>query len=157
MFRDFGRRLQRDIKRAVDARLKLSEQLSGGRIKVIIVFVLISANCSFSGLVKRICKKTQVENLGLLASLFRQVLCALWLTLVEIKFVRKSTQVFHPLATQRKSRKCRPFVATFWPRGTWRYYVFCGRGGGGVTLRGVLVCGTFRSPFGEAEQVSKQV
>ena len=39
MFRDFGRRLQRDIKRAVDARLKLSEQLSGGRIKV------ISANC----------------------------------------------------------------------------------------------------------------
>lgn len=34
MFRDFGRRLQRDIKRAVDARLKLSEQLSGGRIKV---------------------------------------------------------------------------------------------------------------------------
>ena len=47
MFRDFGRRLQRDIKRAVDARLKLSEQLSGGRIKVIIVFVLISANCCF--------------------------------------------------------------------------------------------------------------
>lgn len=47
MFRDFGRRLQRDIKRAVDARLKLSEQLSGGRIKVIIVLVLISANCCF--------------------------------------------------------------------------------------------------------------
>lgn len=34
MFRDFGRRLQRDIKRTVDARLKLSETLSGGRIKV---------------------------------------------------------------------------------------------------------------------------
>lgn len=34
MFRDFGRRLQRDLKRVVDARLKLSEQLSGGRIKV---------------------------------------------------------------------------------------------------------------------------
>ena len=34
MFRDFGRRLQRDIKRAVDARLKLSETLSMGRIKV---------------------------------------------------------------------------------------------------------------------------
>ena len=34
MFRDFGRRLQRDIKRSVDARLKFSEQLSGGRIKV---------------------------------------------------------------------------------------------------------------------------
>ena len=34
MFRDFGRRLQRDVKRVVDARLKLSEELSGGRIKV---------------------------------------------------------------------------------------------------------------------------
>lgn len=37
MFRDFGRRLQRDIKRTVDARLKLSESLGGGRIKVIII------------------------------------------------------------------------------------------------------------------------
>lgn len=34
MFRDFGRRLQRDVKRVVDARLKMSEQLSLGRIKV---------------------------------------------------------------------------------------------------------------------------
>jgi actin-related protein 3 len=34
MFRDFGRRLGRDVKRVVDSRLKLSEQLSGGRIKV---------------------------------------------------------------------------------------------------------------------------
>jgi len=33
MFRDFGRRLQRDVKRAVDQRIKISEQLSGGRIK----------------------------------------------------------------------------------------------------------------------------
>ncbi|XP_050796390.1 actin-related protein 3B isoform X10 [Gopherus flavomarginatus] len=33
MFRDFGRRLQRDLKRVVDARLKLSEELSGGPIK----------------------------------------------------------------------------------------------------------------------------
>uniref|UniRef100_A0A9J8AAQ6 Actin related protein 3B n=1 Tax=Cyprinus carpio carpio TaxID=630221 RepID=A0A9J8AAQ6_CYPCA len=33
MFRDFGRRLQRDLKRVVDARLKMSEELSGGRIK----------------------------------------------------------------------------------------------------------------------------
>jgi len=33
MFRDFGRRVQRDLKRVVDARLKLSESLSGGRIK----------------------------------------------------------------------------------------------------------------------------
>ncbi|PWA15711.1 hypothetical protein CCH79_00019598, partial [Gambusia affinis] len=33
MFRDFGRRLQRDLKRTTDARLRLSEELSGGRIK----------------------------------------------------------------------------------------------------------------------------
>ena len=30
MFKDFGRRLQRDIKRAVDTRIQTSEQLSGG-------------------------------------------------------------------------------------------------------------------------------
>ena len=34
MFRDFGRRVQRDLKRVVDARLKFSEELSGGRLKV---------------------------------------------------------------------------------------------------------------------------
>ena len=33
MFKDFGRRLQRDIKRTVDHRIKKSEELSGGRIK----------------------------------------------------------------------------------------------------------------------------
>ncbi|KAI0241048.1 Actin-related protein 3 [Lamellibrachia satsuma] len=33
MFRDFGRRMQRDLKRTVDARLKISEELSGGRLK----------------------------------------------------------------------------------------------------------------------------
>lgn len=33
MFRDFGRRLNRDLKRVVDTRLKASEELSGGRIK----------------------------------------------------------------------------------------------------------------------------
>lgn len=33
MFRDFGRRLQRDLKRVVDARLRLRQELSGGRIK----------------------------------------------------------------------------------------------------------------------------
>uniref|UniRef100_A0A7M5XJM7 Actin-related protein 3 n=1 Tax=Clytia hemisphaerica TaxID=252671 RepID=A0A7M5XJM7_9CNID len=33
MFRDFGRRLQRDLKRVVDQRLKASEEISGGRIK----------------------------------------------------------------------------------------------------------------------------
>lgn len=34
MFKDFGRRLQRDIKRSVDTRLRISENLSEGRIKV---------------------------------------------------------------------------------------------------------------------------
>lgn len=34
MFRDFGRRLQRDIKRTVDQRLRTSEVLSEGRITV---------------------------------------------------------------------------------------------------------------------------
>jgi len=33
MFRDFGRRLQRDVKRFVDNRLKVSEELSGGKLK----------------------------------------------------------------------------------------------------------------------------
>lgn len=33
MFKDFGRRLQRDLKRTVDARLRMSEELSQGRIK----------------------------------------------------------------------------------------------------------------------------
>lgn len=33
MFRDFGKKLQRDVKRTVDARLRLSEQLSGGLAK----------------------------------------------------------------------------------------------------------------------------
>lgn len=40
MFRDFGRRLQRDLKRVVDSRLKLSEELSGGSIKVRFVYML---------------------------------------------------------------------------------------------------------------------
>jgi len=33
MFRDFGKRLNRDVRRIVDARLKLTEELSGGRLK----------------------------------------------------------------------------------------------------------------------------
>lgn len=40
MFRDFGRRLQRDVKRTVDARLKTSEELSGGKLKVSVAFNL---------------------------------------------------------------------------------------------------------------------
>ena len=34
MFKDFGRRLERDVRRSVDGRLKVTEQLSAGRIKV---------------------------------------------------------------------------------------------------------------------------
>ena len=39
MFKDFGRRLQRDIKRAVDHRIQQSEKLSGGKIKAMPVEV----------------------------------------------------------------------------------------------------------------------
>lgn len=35
MFKGFGRKLQRDIKKTVDARLKFSTDLSGGYITVI--------------------------------------------------------------------------------------------------------------------------
>jgi actin-related protein 3 len=35
MFKDFGRRLQRDLKRFVDYRIKRSEELSGGKIKAV--------------------------------------------------------------------------------------------------------------------------
>jgi actin-related protein 3 len=35
MFKDFGKRLQRDVKRAVDYRIKRSEELSGGKIKAV--------------------------------------------------------------------------------------------------------------------------
>jgi actin-related protein 3 len=38
MFKDFGKRLQRDLKRTVDARVLRSEELSGGRLKVKIFF-----------------------------------------------------------------------------------------------------------------------
>ena len=36
MFKDFGRCLQRDLKRTVEARLQLSFELSGGKLKVCI-------------------------------------------------------------------------------------------------------------------------
>ena len=35
MFKDFGRKLQRDVKKVVDYRLKMSEELSGGKLKVL--------------------------------------------------------------------------------------------------------------------------
>lgn len=46
MFKDFGRKIQRDVKKVVDARLKMSEELSQGRIKV--GRVRSQENCPFS-------------------------------------------------------------------------------------------------------------
>lgn len=34
MFKDFNRRLERDLKRVVDHRMKTTIELSGGRLKV---------------------------------------------------------------------------------------------------------------------------
>ena len=48
LFKDFGRRLQRDLKRTVDARLQLSQDLSGGRIKVC---VCVCGGCVCGGCV----------------------------------------------------------------------------------------------------------
>ena len=47
MFKDFGRRLQRDLKRTVEARLQLSFELSGGKLKVFKLTVGISV-CTFA-------------------------------------------------------------------------------------------------------------
>lgn len=41
MFKDFSKRLQRDIKRSVDWRIKRSEELSGGKIKVLLLSLLL--------------------------------------------------------------------------------------------------------------------
>ena len=54
MFRDFGRKLQRDLKRVVDARLKLSEELSGGRIKV---------SRSYFCLIESLCHNMRFQNI----------------------------------------------------------------------------------------------
>lgn len=51
MFKDFGRKIQRDVKKVVDARLRMSEELSQGRIKVKYIYVefvvFISIDCAF--------------------------------------------------------------------------------------------------------------
>ena len=49
MFRDFGRRVQRDLKRVVDFRLKASEDISGGRIKVCSLIIYTKFFCSYFG------------------------------------------------------------------------------------------------------------
>jgi len=41
MFKDFGRRLQRDIKRVVDARLKRSEKIAGDNLKVNYILTVV--------------------------------------------------------------------------------------------------------------------
>lgn len=50
MFKDFGRKIQRDVKKVVDARLRMSEELSQGRIKVKYIYVefivFISVDCA---------------------------------------------------------------------------------------------------------------
>jgi len=43
MFKDFSKKLQRDVKKMVDIRLKASEELSGGRLKVIL-FIYEASN-----------------------------------------------------------------------------------------------------------------
>lgn len=40
MFKDFHRRLQRDIKKIVDARLLASEARVGGEVKVSVLFLM---------------------------------------------------------------------------------------------------------------------
>jgi len=41
MFKDFGRRIERDLKRTVEARIELSKQLSGGRLQPVPVEVKV--------------------------------------------------------------------------------------------------------------------
>ena len=41
MFKDFDKRLQRDIKRTVDKRIQLSEELSGTGARVKIIYFLL--------------------------------------------------------------------------------------------------------------------
>ena len=69
MFKDFGRRLERDVRRSVDGRLKVTEQLSAGRIKVsssvsaiLISGVLVSAISVCTVLVSAI--RTRCQTLG---------------------------------------------------------------------------------------------
>ena len=56
MFKDFGRRLQRDIKRAVDSRIQRSEQLSGGKR------VGCNACCSFCTPPVATCSRHQMSS-----------------------------------------------------------------------------------------------
>ena len=46
MFKDFGRRLQRDLKRTVESRLQLSFELSGGKLRVRGLLFMIMNMCS---------------------------------------------------------------------------------------------------------------
>lgn len=68
MFKDFGRRLQRDIKKTVDVRLKLSETLGGGRLTVRI------RKCMQNGLfffqIQFCCKTTQKHLFSLFQRLY---------------------------------------------------------------------------------------
>ena len=54
MFKDFQRRLQRDIKKRVDARTSSSEDRSGGDHKVSLHYELIICLCEFSSIIWRV-------------------------------------------------------------------------------------------------------
>jgi hypothetical protein len=62
MFKDFGRRLQRDIKRVSDARLKISEQLSGGKLTV--SFHLYFKSCGRMGWLNGIRDGSHIQELA---------------------------------------------------------------------------------------------
>ena len=76
MFKDFGRKLQRGVQRIVDHRLKATEQLSGGNLKVgFTVLLLRSANYNRSRLmadVKSLNFRFFIQFFGLLLNHFLQ-------------------------------------------------------------------------------------
>uniref|UniRef100_A0A665VAT6 Actin-related protein 3 n=2 Tax=Echeneis naucrates TaxID=173247 RepID=A0A665VAT6_ECHNA len=62
MFRDFGRRLQRDLKRTVDARLKMSEELSGGKLKVRVHVNLYAGIDQYCSTKHNYCVRSEAEE-----------------------------------------------------------------------------------------------
>jgi hypothetical protein len=64
MFKDFGRRLQRDLKRFVDYRIKRSEELSGGRIKVTFNLLSLFFSLHVYGVNLFYCKVPNHSNSG---------------------------------------------------------------------------------------------
>ena len=74
MFKDFGRRLQRDLKRTVEARLSLSYELSGGKLKVrmmAVAFASINLSLSLSAQTYR-CERDHTSHAALCCVVWRQ-------------------------------------------------------------------------------------